>query len=84
MMLSGISDVIKSSRALMILPQPNCRPSLYEMCAAGDGVSKLYRLRFPLDPDEMVRGCCKTFIGNYLPFALEYDAVMADPAFSVP
>ena len=54
------------------------------MCAAGGGISKLYRLRFPLNPDEMIRGCCKTFIGNYLPFAFENDTIMADPAFSVP
>ena len=86
-MLSGISDVINASRALMILTQPNCCPTiscLYEMCAAGGGISKLYRLRFPLNPDEMIRGCCKTFIGNYLPFAFENDTIMADPAFSVP
>lgn len=71
----------------MIFTQPYWVPTiscLYEMCAAGGGISKVYRLTFPLDPDEMICRCCKSFIFNYLLFSFKNNSTMVYPRFAVP
>ena len=72
--------------ALIIFTQPYRFPTisgLYEMCAAG-GESKLYRLRFPLDPYEVVWGRSKSFIIYYLTFSFIYDTFMGYPILPIP
>lgn len=54
------------------------------MCAAGGGESKLYRLRFPLDPYEVVWGRSKSFIIYYLTFSFIYDTFMGYPILPIP
>jgi hypothetical protein len=54
------------------------------MCAAGGSDTKLYWLLFPFDPNEVVWGCCKSFIGNYLSFAFINHSIMRDEFFSIP
>jgi hypothetical protein len=54
------------------------------MCAAGGGDFKPYRLRFPLNPDEVIPGCCESFICNNLSFSFENYAIMPNPIFTVP
>ena len=87
MMSSGISYIIKSSLALMrcqFFRFCSTASGLYEMCSAGGGEAKLYRPRFPFDPDEVVWCCGKSFICNDLSFALVNYATVADPVFPVP
>ncbi|MBR5986718.1 MAG: hypothetical protein IK019_09950, partial [Clostridia bacterium] len=55
-----------------------------EMCAAGGGDPKPYRLRFPFDPDEMVGGRCESLISHNLSFASVNNSVVAYPVFAVP
>src|SRR5690606_38045010 len=57
---------------------------LYEMCAAGGGNSKLYRLLCPLNPDEVVGGCRESVICYYLPFTFENYTFMRYPVFAIP
>lgn len=54
------------------------------MCAAGGGDSKLNRLRLPLNPYEVVWGCNKSSIVDYLPFSPVKYTIMIYPIFSVP
>ena len=71
----------------MIFTQPYWVPTiscLYEMCAAGGGISKVYRLTLPFDPDEMICCCCKSFIFNYFLFTFKNNSIMMYPGFTVP
>ena len=54
------------------------------MCSAGGGDSKLYRLLFPLNPDEVVWCSCKSFILDNLPFSFEDDSIVFHPGFPIP
>ncbi|RGM76380.1 hypothetical protein DXB92_13065 [Ruminococcus sp. OM06-36AC] len=38
----------------------------------------------PLDPYEMIWGCCKSFISNHLTFAFVDDTFVMYPLFSIP
>lgn len=71
----------------MIFTQPYCVPTisgLNEMCTAGGGDSKLYRLRLPFDPDEMVWCGCESFIRDYFLFSAICESFMCYPAFAIP
>lgn len=71
----------------MIFTHPYRSPTisgLYEMCAAGGGDSKLYRLRLPLNPHEVVGGCPESLILNHLTFPFKYNSIMTYPIFSIP
>ena len=55
-----------------------------QTCAAGGGVAKGYRPRFPFDPYDVICCCCKSVISNYLPVSVAYYAFVGDPVLSVP
>ena len=57
---------------------------LYEMCAAGGGESKLYRLRFPFNPHEVVRCCLESLVLDHLTFPFVNHTFMIHPIFSIP
>ena len=54
------------------------------MRAAGGGVFKSYRPRFPFNPNEGVWSGNKSFIFDDPPLPLKNDSAVADPALSVP
>ena len=71
----------------MICAHPYRSPTisgLHEMCAAGGGVFKSYRPRFPFNPNEVIRGGDKSFIFDDPPSPFINDPAVTNPAFSVP
>jgi hypothetical protein len=54
------------------------------MCAAGGGDSKLYRLRFPRNPDKVVRGSGESFVFNDIALSFIDDTIVGYPFFAIP